>query len=278
MGKNSDEAIEFVYQTTNYDKFSCVEFNRDVKESRFYKIKASFEEREILNPIIVNENFEIIDGQGRFEVCKELGRPIKYIVACGADINDCRRMNRYNCPWSNDDFIDSYANAGIEDYIRIRRIHQSEKVSYSVIQSIVGSGSVKFDLLNGKMKMTYEQEQFVYEVIKHSKDIKKSLMFTGRLTRQFYISIRVLLKTDGYEPSRMVEKCKFFSQDFAMLNSLESLLKFWTKVYNYKVKAVANKLYFEDYMRNKGHNVQRYDEINPFDKRNQYGESVKTLV
>ena len=33
--------------------------------------------------IIVNENYEIIDGQHRFEVIKELNLPLRYIICEG---------------------------------------------------------------------------------------------------------------------------------------------------------------------------------------------------
>lgn len=275
--KKEDKIIGFVYESTDYGKFTSVEFNRDVKESRFNKIKASFEEKEILNPITVNENFEIIDGQGRYEVCKALDRPVKYVTSVGANIEDCRRMNKYNTPWSNDDFVDSYARAGFESYARIKRIHEKTNASYTSIQAILGSSSAKFDLVCGNLQLSQEQEDFAYKVFEHSENLKKALMYTGRLTKTFHVSVRIMLKTEGYDPKRMLEKCKYYSVNFVMMNSLEGMLKQWSKAYNYKAKT-TQKLYFEDYLRNKGHNVKTYDGQGlMFMATAQSGKSVKTL-
>lgn len=59
-----------VYEEKDYSKFKRLENNRDVTESRKEKLKASIASGEILNPIIVNEKMEIIDGQGRYEAKK----------------------------------------------------------------------------------------------------------------------------------------------------------------------------------------------------------------
>lgn len=184
MEIKSDEAIELVYQTMNYSKFSSVDFNRDVKESRYEKIKASFEEREILNPIIVNEKFQIIDGQGRFEVCKALHRPVKYIIAKGATINDCRRMNHYNMPWSNDDFIDSYAKAGYEQYVKLKRAHDLTGLGYSTISDLILTQ--KGEISTGKLIVTDIQENLLYCIVEHAKELKEALSFPGKIPTKFY--------------------------------------------------------------------------------------------
>lgn len=280
MTKNSDKAIELVYQTRNYNKFSSVKYNRDVKESRFEKLKASFEEKEILNPIIVNEYFEIIDGQGRFEVCKALGRPIKYVIAIGTNIDDCRRMNHYNMPWNGEDFIESYASAGIESYVRIKRIHDTTHLTYSMIRSILGTGSSKKCITNGNLVLSEEQEKFVYLVNKHGKELLTALDWKSKVPVKFYDSVRVLLSTKNYDAQRMIEKCKYMRNNFVMAATFDGILKEWSKVYNYKI-ITAKKIYFEDYLRNKGRSVMSYDDRKDAGyhfSRSQFGKSVKTLM
>ena len=53
----------------------------------------------IKNPIVVNEKMEIIDGQGRFEVCKEKGLPIYYNIVniheYGYDQLDNRNLRQF---------------------------------------------------------------------------------------------------------------------------------------------------------------------------------------
>lgn len=65
-----------VYVTDKYSIFRRLSGNRDVKEARVKKIMRSIEKvGYIPNPIIVNENMEVVDGQGRLEAVKRLGLP-----------------------------------------------------------------------------------------------------------------------------------------------------------------------------------------------------------
>lgn len=56
--------------------------------------------------------------------------------------------------------------------------------------------------------------------------------------------------------------------------ALEDQLKEFSRIYNYKTKA-SNRIYFEDYMRNKGYNIRSYN-TEPFNKELE-GEDVSTL-
>ena len=77
----------------------------------------------IRNPIVVNENMEIIDGQGRFEALKELGLPVEYVVSDGATITDCIALNVKQANWKNTDYVKCYANMGDENYILLLSLY-----------------------------------------------------------------------------------------------------------------------------------------------------------
>ena len=86
--------VDYVYSTADYSAFKKLTGNRDILENRKNLIISSINERGwIRNPVVVNDNMEIIDGQGRFEALKELGLPIEYVVAHGATISDCIALN-----------------------------------------------------------------------------------------------------------------------------------------------------------------------------------------
>lgn len=106
-----------VYQTKDYDIFTTLDGNRKITDQRTAKIKKSIMSRGwIRNPIVVNEKMQIIDGQGRFMVCRELGLPIEYVIAEGADIDDCIALNIGQSNWSSLDYIESYSKMGNVDY------------------------------------------------------------------------------------------------------------------------------------------------------------------
>lgn len=96
--------------------------NRSVTSDRVERIKRSIQTIGFLPvPIIVNEKYEIIDGQGRVQAIKELGiSPVPYIVCKGAGINECISMNINATRWSTRDYISSYAARGIADYMVLK--------------------------------------------------------------------------------------------------------------------------------------------------------------
>ena len=107
-------------KTTDYSIFKRLPGNRDVAESRVRKIQESIQSIGwVSNPILVNENMEVIDGQGRLEALKRMLLPVEYCVIPGANIRHCRMMNDVNTPWYSKEFIRSFAETGVEDYKRL---------------------------------------------------------------------------------------------------------------------------------------------------------------
>ena len=261
------EAVDMIYSTKNYNIFNNLEFNRDVKEKRVNKLVASFSEKEIPNPIVINEKFEIIDGQGRFEALRILGRPIKFIIAKGADIKDCRRMNIYNTNWKKDDFVNSYAMAGNENYINLKQIRKETKLPYTTIMRLINKGKnslKKFDSLeNGKIIFTFKDMEMVRTIYKSVKEIKEALAFTKQLNDNFIVAVKIMTEFSEYNHARMLKKCANQRHSFGQMSNLESMLKEFSRIYNFNQNKADSKLYFEEYMRNKGYNVRSYNTCIP---------------
>lgn len=132
----STKALNIVQETTDYDRFVLMEANRDQSRGHVEAIKAAFEEIGNLTrvqPILVNERFEIIDGQHRFTVCKELGEPIYYTQVPGLGINDARKMNILHRNWTIADYARSYALAGDTNYQRYETLREEYGFNHSII-------------------------------------------------------------------------------------------------------------------------------------------------
>lgn len=112
-----------ILKSTEYDKFDVetnkLMGNRSLNKSHIRKLAESINENAeslAYNPIIVNDQFQIIDGQHRFEAVKELGLPIYYVVWEGADIEDAQRLNASSKNWSPLDYAFSYSQQGNKNY------------------------------------------------------------------------------------------------------------------------------------------------------------------
>ena len=72
-----------INQTTDYDRFTFIEGNRDICHLHLNRLIQSMQEKCIPVPILVNEKYEIVDGQHRWSAVKHLGLTLYYHVEKG---------------------------------------------------------------------------------------------------------------------------------------------------------------------------------------------------
>lgn len=178
------ERIEKIFETRDYGMFKRLKGNRDITTKRVAIIKASIENiGYISNPIICNENMEVIDGQGRAQALKELDMPIEYRIIENIGIEECRAMNLKPTSWSIEDFAKSYAEYGNENYIRLMDIYKDYGFGLSVLYALANNTShsgrtSQEDIRNGNFIMTENTANKVREVCEYLgnfKDIQKKI-------------------------------------------------------------------------------------------------------
>lgn len=264
-----------VYEESDYSVFKRLPDNRDVLSDRVNKLIASMTERYICNPIIVNEHMEVIDGQGRFEARKEMNVPIHYIIVPGANSDDCRRMNKYNTKWTGLDFAKSYAKKGVSAYVLILKTCELTHLSISSVLRLSNhSGSAtganfsrdlamsKFE--KGLMDYTEKDVETVQRIAKMSNEILEALAFTGRVNESFRTAVKIITETDDYDHNRMLRNCKASRSSYAQMSKLKDQLVEFERIYNRR--AGNHKLFFSDYMRNRGHAIRDYSKLySPYD-------------
>lgn len=150
-----------IYKTDDPSIFVTTNWNRAVDSIRLKKIKNSIlKVGYIPSPIIVNERMEIIDGQGRVEVAKELGLPIWYIIVPGIGRDECTSMNNSMTNWKTLDYIHSYASDGIPSYIWLEALCDKyvPSISYQVIVAcitgLMGSNFINKKIVDGRFEVT----------------------------------------------------------------------------------------------------------------------------
>jgi len=104
-----------VYETREFDKFKTMEGQptaRAKKNSPDLAAKMRKANNTQYQPIIVNENYEIIDGNTRRYACELLGIPVRYSIVETTDTESLEMMKAVNGaqkPWTEDNFIEFYA-------------------------------------------------------------------------------------------------------------------------------------------------------------------------
>ena len=263
--------LAYVFLTSDYTMFKKLDSNRIVTDGRVKKLLSSFGEKVIDIPIIVNEFYQIIDGQGRFEARKQLGLPIPFIIINDLNLDDCIRLNRYNTKWTINDWVDSWANNKdhniSSNYIRLKNCANSNNISFSRAINLSLHSWIKTEnMTEGKLVFTDDDVTAVNDVVEKGNEIITALCFTQRTNEAFWSSVKVAIRTDGYNHARMIRNCTSCRATYHQMANMEAQLKEFSRIYNYRTTKVASKLYFEDYMRNKGYNIRSYSERKSSDR------------
>ena len=104
------------FETTDYTKFKKTRGNRPVDAAHVEQLKKLISDRDLEDPIRVNKNMEVIDGQHTLEARKQLDLKIPYIIMDSEDPLDVARLNTGRKNWSMNDYLGQHCARNKMDY------------------------------------------------------------------------------------------------------------------------------------------------------------------
>jgi len=116
------KVVNQVIQTNDHSKFKRILGNRVVNKVHVKRLRQSFHRAYLMSPIIVNEKFEIIDGQHRFTAAEELGLPVNYIVMKGYGLEHVKTLNENSSNWGKKEHLHAYVELGYPAYIQFKEL------------------------------------------------------------------------------------------------------------------------------------------------------------
>ena len=138
MGNNSTHVqlkteVNKVYKTNDLSMFKSIDGNRVPNLQHIKRLADSIRVYGMkCNPILVNEKMEVIDGQHRLMAAKEAESFVYYIIVTGYDLNEVHTLNLNQKNWTKKDFMEGYANMGIESYCKLKKfIEQNEDFTFT---------------------------------------------------------------------------------------------------------------------------------------------------
>lgn len=232
-----------IFETHNYDLFKRLKGNRDACCVK--KILGSIHDvGYIMNPIMINENFEIVDGQNRYEALKELDLPIQYYVVNDADINIARALNLGRSNWKPIDYVKSYAEDGYKSYQLLLKLldeHKNYNIqtiwAISQNKAMIGGWQTK-DINNG----TFQLDDDGYEKTKQKIDLLDSINITEIQKRMqgsriaFISGVNWCLSVDKCDKSRLLNKVSFNYPLIRPIATTITLLEDISAIYNKGLK------------------------------------------
>lgn len=209
MGK----VIESIYEESDYSVFHPLLGNRSIDEYRKAKIRESVAKVGwILNPIVVNEKFQVIDGQARLEVLKEMCLPVQYVIAYGTGVDECISMNISQSTWRIKDYISSYAALGNQNYARLMLLisHFEEfgipELSGIARNIIVRNGNCSNFLKSGNFVLSDEEYTITWHVLEATRTFLSVIDRVPGSSRTRRTAIAWVIRNTNVDVDRLYKK------------------------------------------------------------------------
>jgi len=238
MVKHSNQ----VHTTTDYFLFKPIEGNRNKNLLHINRLKKSMSETYLFTVIIVNEKYEIIDGQHRFHVIQELKLPLNYIVCNGYGLNEVHILNQNSKTWTSDDYLDGYCKLGYKDYLK-----------YKEFKELYGIGHYEcMWLLNGSQLSNPTQVFFTgnFKIKNYNEAcriIEKIMLvepyYEEWKRRSFILAMLQLFKNPNFELTEFLQKLKLQPTALSNCSTTNQYVSLIEEIYNYRRREKVNLRY-----------------------------------
>lgn len=242
---NAQNSEMHVYSSMDYSRFHILNGNRNVNQLHLRRLKQSFKERYLISPILVNEKYQIIDGQHRFFAAKELELPINYIICNGYGLTEVQVLNTNSSNWKLEDYLVGYCDLGIPTYLTFRKFMQDFpdfgiQASTRII-TLLSAGRKQGTLDGHRIHDTKAFQDGTLEIpdIEKSYDIAEKIMmfkpyYSGFNRGTFVSAMLPILQKEDYNHEEMIHKLSQQPSsltDCANVNQYRLLIE---EIYNYR--------------------------------------------
>lgn len=226
-----------VKTTTNYNMFKILPGNRKTGRRYVERLKVSLSEKNLLDfrPILVNKNYEIIDGQNRKIAAQELGLPIPYIIADNLDLTDVQRLNQNSKNWSGHDYLDSWCALENEEYVAVKKFYDKWGLGLRESTCLLSGNAhaghyTKFKTGTFKIKNLAAAEKvasMIYDFEPY---------YDGFKRRNFVYAVNKLCKHPKYNHRRMMKKVKLQPRKLVHCSKTDDYVSLLIEIHDYFTK------------------------------------------
>jgi len=164
----------YLGETKNYERFNFVSTNRDISNANLKKIESSILEIGVQIPIVVNQNYDIIEGQHRFIALRKNKMVIPYVMSKNASENFIAKLQESK-RWTAEDFCRRLATKGdldcttaleiAEKWNKMSNKKMANIRSLELLMSSRNSTGIKTVLKEGKFRVNLECANNVFEAL-----------------------------------------------------------------------------------------------------------------
>lgn len=234
-----------IEKTTNYGKFKSIRGNREINRVHLNKLCNSILENNLLeaNPIIVNEKFQVLDGQHRLLAAEKLGLPIYYVLTPNGagSIAEVQMLNSNLRVWSMLNYLNSYVARGNSDYVELQNFTNNTGLSLGIaillFSGAQSKGRTGNNVINSFKDGTFQAtfKDFAYDTYKALTSISKYCDDNSWNDREF-VSVLVMTQRAGIKSETLLLKLDTSGIRVPRLATRRQYIRFFEDVLSYKAK------------------------------------------
>jgi len=231
-----------IYFTKDYGRFRFLKGNRDINERKVQKIIESIQNGiDVLRyaPIIVNENMEIIDGQHRFAVSRQLKCNVYYVIDKTADLSIVPSINSKSSKWKTADFLNSYLDLKKPEYEILNDFmnNQFPRLNLPTAITLLYNGTAAH---GAEAKEAFQDGTYKVRFLDKATEICRFLNdfesytdnpFSGRF---IHVAAK-LLSSEKYNHEMMIEKLIQSGRRIERLDTPKSIIEDMESIINHKL-------------------------------------------
>ncbi len=235
-------------KTREYEMFSFRDDNREkINQYHVKRLMESIKARNLLElrPILVNEKFEIIDGQHRLLAAKNLGVEIYYKVEHGLNSAEIMIMNMAR-NWIASDFLNYYCCQGNQNYLQLREFMKKNQLPLRVALTMIQGDSTKrsLEFKDGKFEFKNPPNSLELQICHETIDYIKKMNGFSHYTHssRFWKALRKLVNHANFDDTRWKENLSKMVERFQSKPTTEDYCRLLMDVFNYRSSAKVNLL------------------------------------
>lgn len=235
------EANTKIYFTNDYGRFKFLKGNRDINESKVKKIRADIESGiDFLKfaPIVVNEKMEIIDGQHRYAVSRDMKTNVYYVINQTADLEVVPAINSKSTKWRTVDFLNSYVDLKRPVYCALTDfIEHFKGVSIPTAAKMFHFGTVNEHAAMEAFQdgtLTADFQEVAHDIAILLTDLKPFM--TNPYSRRMFAVMLMLHDNGKYNHEFFIKKLVESGRRIESSDSTKSIIQDMESIINHKSK------------------------------------------
>lgn len=235
------------------DTFSIPKDNRVTNATLIKKLTPSIKKYGQLVPGTILQDGTNAESNHRFEVCKDVGQPFRFIVdnqEHGLSQEELtKEINVNQANWEIKDWLHKWIVHGLEPYIRFQRFLDRHKFGqiYNALQIFShkdkGAGTFRDEFENGTFNPTDSEWKNAEAFMGEIKDVSTVWNPGGAAFKSYFIgAYREVKEHQDFSPTKFVTKLKKYRGEFRECAKSKDYIDLINIIYN-KGQAVREKIW-----------------------------------